>query len=98
MLGAVFGAVFSIIVHKLNLTSGVIPSMGMAMALINFFTVQSWNVALKRLGFSTLPFTPQVQQSAACHFLGALLPTDLYTYYLKLPNMTYQQQLPFLLL
>ena len=64
MLGAAFGAVFSIIVHKLNLTSGVIPSMGMAMALINFFTVQTWNAALTRLGFTTLPFTPQVLQLA----------------------------------
>ena len=64
MLGAVFGAVFSIIVHKLNLTSGVIPSMGMAMALVNFFTVQSWNAALARLGFATLPFTPQVLRLA----------------------------------
>ena len=63
VLGAVFGAVFSIIVHKLNLTSGVIPSMGMAMALINFFTVQTWNAALTRLGFATLPFTPQVVQN-----------------------------------
>ena len=64
MLGAVFGAVFSIIVHKLNLTSGVIPSMGIAMALVNFFAVQSWNAVLSRLGFTTLPFTPQVLRMA----------------------------------
>jgi hypothetical protein len=60
VLGAVFGSVFSIIVHKLNLTSGVIPSMGMAMALINFFTVQTWNSMLQKLDIKTLPFTPQV--------------------------------------
>ena len=67
------GGVFCIIVHKLNLTSGVIPSMGMAMALINFFTVQTWNAALTRLRFTTLPFTPQVLQMA-CHHLGLPFP------------------------
>ena len=60
MLGAVFGAVFSIIVHKLNLTTGVIPSLGMAIALVNFFTVNIWNGMLSKLRFGTLPFTPQV--------------------------------------
>ena len=60
VLGAVFGAVFSIIVHKLNLTTGVIPSLGMAIALINFFTVNIWNKMLSKLRFGTLPFTPQV--------------------------------------
>lgn len=60
VLGAIFGSVFSIIVHKLNLTSGVIPSMGMAMALINFFTVKSWNAMLAKLNIQTLPFSPQV--------------------------------------
>ena len=70
VLGAVFGAVFSIIVHKLNLTSGVIPSLGMAMALINFFTVNSWNAMLRALRVPTLPFTPQarppLQHRPAC--------------------------------
>ena len=68
VLGAIFGAVFSIIVHKLNLTSGVIPSMGMAMALINFFTVQTWNAALRALRINTLPFTPQARcVTVPCH-------------------------------
>ena len=60
VLAVIFGSVFSIIVHKLNLTAGVIPSMGMAIALINFFSVQSWNALLKRFNIKTLPFTPQV--------------------------------------
>ncbi|CAL8462318.1 g1851 [Coccomyxa elongata] len=59
VLAVIFGSVFSIIIHKLNLTSGVIPSMGMAIALINFFSVQSWNALLKRFNINTLPFTPQ---------------------------------------
>ena len=59
-MAVIFGSVFSIIIHKLNLTSGVIPSMGMAIALINFFSVQSWNALLKRFNINTLPFSPQV--------------------------------------
>lgn len=60
VLAVIFGSVFAIITHKLNLTSGVIPSMGMAMALINFFTVNTWNALLKRMNINSLPFTPQV--------------------------------------
>ena len=60
VLGGIFGAVFSIIVHKLNLTTGVIPSLGMSIALMDFFTVKLWNGMLTKLRFTTLPFTPQV--------------------------------------
>ena len=63
VLGALYGAVFSIIVHKLNLTTGVIPSLGMSIALINFFTVKLWNGVLCKLNFDTLPFSPQVPLS-----------------------------------
>ena len=60
VLGAIFGPVFSIIIHKLNLTTGVIPSLGMAIALVNFFTVNIWNKVLSKMRIGTLPFTPQV--------------------------------------
>ena len=60
VLGAIYGAVFSIIIHKLNLTTGVIPGFGMSIALIDFFTVKLWNRMLAKMRFGVLPFTPQV--------------------------------------
>ena len=62
VLGAIYGAVFSIIIHKLNLTTGVIPGFGMSIALIDFFTVKLWNRMLAKMRFGVLPFTPQVMQ------------------------------------
>ena len=62
VLGAIYGAVFSIIIHKLNLTTGVIPGFGMSIALIDFFTVKLWNRMLAKMRFGVLPFTPQVTQ------------------------------------
>ena len=62
VLGAIYGAVFSIIIHKLNLTTGVIPGFGMSIALIDFFTVKVWNRMLAKMRFGVLPFTPQVMQ------------------------------------
>ena len=68
VLGAIYGAVFSIIVHKLNLTTGVIPSLGMSIALIDFFTVKLWNGMLAKMNFGVFPFTPQVSSLAlSCH-------------------------------
>ncbi len=61
VLGAIYGAVFSIIVHKLNLTTGVIPSLGMSIALIDFFTIKLWNGILAKMHFGVFPFTPQVE-------------------------------------
>lgn len=82
VLGAIFGSVFSIIVHKLNLTSGVIPSMGMAMALINFFTVKSWNAMLAKLNIQTLPFSPQVLLPALAPSLIAQLSSNMFDWVL----------------
>ena len=73
VLGAIFGAVFSIIVHKLNLTTGVIPSLGMAIALVNFFTVNIWNKVLSKMRIGTLPFSPQVARPSTCKAVACLL-------------------------
>ena len=74
VLGAIYGAVFSIIIHKLNLTTGVIPGFGMSIALIDFFTVKLWNRMLAKMRFGVLPFTPQVMQlprwAALCQSRG----------------------------
>ncbi|CAD5184728.1 unnamed protein product [Musa acuminata subsp. malaccensis] len=55
----VLGAMFSVIVMKLNLTTGVIPSLNVSAGLLGFFFVRTWTVALGRAGLLRQPFTRQ---------------------------------------
>ncbi|URD83293.1 OPT oligopeptide transporter protein [Musa troglodytarum] len=49
---------FSVIVMKLNLTTGIIPSLNVAAGLLGFFFVKLWTRALEHAGLRT-PFTRQ---------------------------------------
>ena len=50
---------FSVIVMKLNLTTGIIPSLNVSAGLLGFFFVKSWTKFLERSGFLRQPFTRQ---------------------------------------
>ena len=50
---------FSIIVMKLNLTTGIIPSLNVSAGLLGFFFVRLWTGAIERAGFLKQPFTRQ---------------------------------------
>ncbi|XP_015691659.2 probable metal-nicotianamine transporter YSL12 [Oryza brachyantha] len=50
---------FSIIVMKLNLTTGIIPSLNVSAGLLGFFFVRLWTAAIERLGLLRQPFTRQ---------------------------------------
>lgn len=51
--------VFNIIVCKLNLTTGVIPSLNVAAGLLGFAIVKAWTALLERCGMLKQPFTRQ---------------------------------------
>ncbi|MQM04363.1 hypothetical protein Taro_037157 [Colocasia esculenta] len=51
--------VFSVIVMKLNLTTGIIPSLNVSAGLLGFFFVKVWTVALDKTGLLRQPFTRQ---------------------------------------
>ncbi|XAR53212.1 hypothetical protein NMG60_11021674 [Bertholletia excelsa] len=51
--------VFNFIVCKLNLTTGVIPSLNVAAGLLGFAILKSWTKALGKFGFLKQPFTRQ---------------------------------------
>ncbi|KAG6482744.1 probable metal-nicotianamine transporter YSL12 [Zingiber officinale] len=53
------GVLFSVIVMKLNLTTGVIPSLNVSAGLLGFFFVKTWTAALARAGLLRRPFTRQ---------------------------------------
>ncbi|KAK4488978.1 hypothetical protein RD792_004769 [Penstemon davidsonii] len=50
---------FAFIVMKLNLTTGIIPSLNVAAGLLGFFFVKTWTKLLERSGMLKQPFTRQ---------------------------------------
>ncbi|CAN6245339.1 unnamed protein product [Urochloa humidicola] len=73
---AVIGSVYTVIVMKLNLTTGFVPTMNVSAALLAFLALRGWTGALARLGVAGgRPFTRQentvVQTCAvACYSLA----------------------------
>ncbi|KAL9997000.1 putative oligopeptide transporter, OPT superfamily [Helianthus debilis subsp. tardiflorus] len=59
VVSAILGVMFSFIVMKLNLTTGVIPSLNVAAGLLGFFFVKTWTKVLERCGMLKHPFTRQ---------------------------------------
>ena len=55
----VLSIVFSFIVCKLNLTTGVIPSLNVAAGLLGFAIIKSWTALLQKCGLLKQPFTRQ---------------------------------------
>lgn len=51
--------VFSFIVCKLNLTTGIIPSLNVAAGLLGFAVVKSWTALIAKCGYLKQPFTRQ---------------------------------------
>ncbi|VAH34424.1 unnamed protein product [Triticum turgidum subsp. durum] len=50
---------FSVIVMKLNLTVGIIPSLNVSAGLLSFFFVRIWTAAMEKVGLLRQPFTRQ---------------------------------------
>ena len=60
---AIIGTIFSIIVHKLNLTTGIVPSLNISAGLLGFIFLRGWVGVLKVLGIDAREFTPQASPS-----------------------------------
>lgn len=59
IVGALLGALFSLISHKLALSVGIVPSLNIAAGLLGFFLLTLWNRVVGLLGFTIRPFTRQ---------------------------------------
>ena len=59
VVSALLAVMFSVIVMKLNLTTGIIPSLNVSAGLLGFFFVRMWTAAVERMGFLRQPFTRQ---------------------------------------
>lgn len=55
----VLSILFSFIVMKLNLTTGIIPSLNVSAGLLGFFFVKTWTKFLEKSGMLRQPFTRQ---------------------------------------
>ena len=55
----ILSVLFTFIVMKLNLTTGVIPSLNVSAGLLGFFFVKTWTKLLNRFGLLKQPFTRQ---------------------------------------
>lgn len=58
-LSMLLGSMFCIIVMKLSLTTGVIPSLNVAAGLLGFFFIKTWTKFLEKFGLLKTPFTRQ---------------------------------------
>ncbi|XP_044420090.1 probable metal-nicotianamine transporter YSL14 [Triticum aestivum] len=59
VVSALLAVMFSVIVMKLNLTTGIIPSLNVSAGLLGFFFVRLWTNAFERMGLVGHPFTRQ---------------------------------------
>ncbi|VAI58839.1 unnamed protein product [Triticum turgidum subsp. durum] len=59
VVSALLAVMFSVIVMKLNLTTGIIPSLNVSAGLLGFFFVRLWTNAFERMGLVGQPFTRQ---------------------------------------
>jgi len=55
----VLSVMFSFIVMKLNLTTGIIPSLNVSAGLLGFFFIKTWTKVLEKSGMLQVPFTRQ---------------------------------------
>ncbi|CAN1346726.1 Metal-nicotianamine transporter YSL3 [Linum perenne] len=88
----VIGIIYSVIVMKLNLTTGVVPNFNVSAALLGFVFMKTWTKLLKKAGFITKPFTRQentVIQTCAVACYSISLAGGFGSYLLGLNSKTY---------
>ncbi|XP_030516172.1 probable metal-nicotianamine transporter YSL7 [Rhodamnia argentea] len=59
VVSLVLSVLFSFIVMKLNLTTGIIPSLNVSAGLLGFFFIKTWTKVLEKSGMLQVPFTRQ---------------------------------------
>ncbi|XP_065863116.1 metal-nicotianamine transporter YSL3-like [Euphorbia lathyris] len=59
IVSLVIGIIYSVIVLKLNLTTGLVPNLNVSAALLAFVFIRGWTKILHKAGIVTKPFTRQ---------------------------------------
>lgn len=55
----VVGVIYSVIVMKLNLTTGLVPNLNVSAALLGFVFIRIWTKILAKAKIVSIPFTRQ---------------------------------------
>ncbi|KAI4363691.1 hypothetical protein MLD38_019878 [Melastoma candidum] len=88
----VIGIIYSVIVMKLNLTTGLVPNLNVSVALLAFVFLQSWIKLLEKAGIVSMPFTRQentVIQTCAVACYSIAVGGGFGSYLLALNRKTY---------
>ncbi|XP_072987462.1 probable metal-nicotianamine transporter YSL7 [Typha latifolia] len=95
VVSLVLGFFLSFVVMKLNLTTGIIPSMNVSAGLLGFFFVKTWTTALEKLGILKQPFTRQentVIQTCVVACSGIAFSGGFGSYILGMTSVVADQQ------
>ncbi|MQL86405.1 hypothetical protein Taro_018938 [Colocasia esculenta] len=90
----VIGSMYSVIVMKLNLTTGLVPTFNVSAALLAFVFLRTWTKLLQRAGVVSRPFTRQentVVQTCAVACYSVAVGGGFGSYLLGLSKKTYEQ-------
>nr|XP_016489802.1 PREDICTED: metal-nicotianamine transporter YSL2-like isoform X1 [Nicotiana tabacum]XP_016489803.1 PREDICTED: metal-nicotianamine transporter YSL2-like isoform X1 [Nicotiana tabacum]XP_016489804.1 PREDICTED: metal-nicotianamine transporter YSL2-like isoform X1 [Nicotiana tabacum] len=88
------GIIYSVIVTKLNLTTGLVPNLNVSAALLAYVFIQSWTKILKKANFVYTPFTRQentIIQTCAVACYSIAVGGGFGSYLLGLNKKTYEQ-------
>ncbi|XP_076935300.1 metal-nicotianamine transporter YSL3-like isoform X3 [Bidens hawaiensis] len=90
----VIGVVYSVIVMKLNLTTGLVPNLNVSVALLAFVFIKAWTKVVHKSGFVTTPFTKQentIIQTCAVACYSVAVGGGFGSYLLGLNKKTYKE-------
>ncbi|KAK4380723.1 hypothetical protein RND71_002585 [Anisodus tanguticus] len=90
----VIGIIYSVIVMKLNLTTGLVPNLNVSAALLAYVFIQIWTKLLQKANFVSTPFTRQentIIQTCAVACYSISVGGGFGSYLLGLNKKTYEQ-------
>ncbi|GFP88777.1 metal-nicotianamine transporter ysl2 [Phtheirospermum japonicum] len=88
------GIIYSVVVTKLNLTTGLVPNLNVSAALLAFVFIRTWTKILEKANFKTTPFTKQentIIQTTAVACYSIAVGGGFGSYLLGLNKKTYEQ-------
>lgn len=88
------GIIYSIIVMKLNLTTGLVPNLNVSAALLAYVFITTWTKILQKANVVTAPFTRQentIIQTCAVACYSISVGGGFGSYLLGLDKSTYEQ-------
>lgn len=90
----IIGIIYSVIVMKLNLTTGLVPNLNVSAALLGFVFIRTWTNILAKANIVSTPFTRQentIIQTCAVACYSIAVGGGFGSYLLGLNRKTYEQ-------